>query len=310
MIGFNASYALSDARSYVEQLFGRTQSTPADNTGPQPASWDASSDNSEGLTHRDQAINKIISLIWTMQHGGEQQQSAINQTGGYILDAQGTDEADEINMKAISAFNVDLGGGDDTINLKAGSLAALQAGDGADTLNLTARYLAEIDGGEGDDAITMAGDIVDGVDGNAGDDVLKVSGRAILNLTGGAGNDTIQLVGERIFAAGGAGDDTISITSKGARPAELSFATGDGKDTVTSNGPLDIRFTASGYGQAMADALTPDQLEVTASDGALTIRARGSDDAITISFTSGALQDAAPSYSFVLDNGDYVLNIR
>jgi hypothetical protein len=305
MIGFSSTTSVEDARAYVQQLFTRKASTGDD----QPAtSTGFTLHPEEGPSATDRALEAITTIIWKMQHPDSSADTSVKETDGYVFDARGSENDDEINMKAVSAYGVDLAEGDDTLTLKAGSIGSVLAGEGDDSVNLAAKYIGDIDGGDGQDTLTMASDIIDGVDGADGDDTIKASGKTILNLTGGAGDDAITLEGERIFAAGGAGDDTISIKTTADHPAELSFAAGDGNDSVSANGPLDIRFTGAGYSADGMDA--PGDLEIEVTKGQLVIRSNSSDDSITIAFDESALKGAKPSYSFVTDQGDYVLKIR
>jgi hypothetical protein len=306
MFGLNTYFSAANARDYMDQLFSRTGASSVSES--RPTAWTVPSyDPTTGTTAQDRALSKIISILWDREHGGEEDQSSVSNVNGYILDASGTDEADTINMQAISAYNVASGDGDDTVNIKAGSLAALDGGAGNDKLSIAADYAGAVDGGDGDDTIGFAGKIADAISGGSGNDTLKISARAILDAQGGDGDDNLYLEGERIFAAGGGGNDTITINNKSGQPSQLSFAIGDGEDTVGTNGPLDIRFTASSSGLG---AYAPEDLDVSAYNGKLMIRALNADDAITINFDAGALEGAKPSFSFEMQNGDYVLKIR
>jgi hypothetical protein len=311
MFGLNTYFATANARDYMDQLFSRTPQ-PSASEHSQSGWTSPSYDPLTGTTAQDRALSKIISILWDRDHGGEDSQSSVNSTNGYILDATGTEAADTIDMQAISAYNVNAGDGDDTVNIRAVSLAVLDGGRGDDTLNLAADYAGAVDAGDGDDKISFAGNIADAISGGAGSDTLKVNARTILGADGGAGNDNLYLEGERIFASGGAGDDTITIVSKGDRAAELSFAAGDGKDTINATGALDIRFTSaiSGPVPTGSRAYMPDDLEITVSDAKIVIRALNAEDSVTINFDAGALDGRKPAYSFEMRNGDYVLKIR
>jgi len=311
MFGLNTYFTATNARDYMDQLFSRTPTSSA-SEGRQTGWTSPSYDPQTGTTAQDRALSKIISILWDRDHAGEESQSSVNSTNGYILDATGTDKADTINMQAISAYNISSGDGDDTVNIKAGSLAALDAGAGDDTLNLAADYAGAIDGGDGNDKISFTGNIADAVSGGSGNDTIKISAKAILGADGGEGDDNLYLEGERISASGGAGDDMITIVNKGKKAAELSFATGDGKDTINSTGALDIRFTAMSFGSAASGsgAYTSDDLDITVSDSKIVIRAPNSTDSLTVNFDAGALDGRQPAYSFEMKNGDYVLKIR
>src|SRR5262245_26838060 len=135
MFGLNTYFATTNSRDYVDQLFGKSGSAKSDTTAT--AEYRAPSfDAATGTTATDRALAKIVSIIWEMENGGGDKQTSVDESNGYILNATGTDEADKIDMKAISAFQISTGSGDDTVTIKAGSLAALDAGDGNDTVNL------------------------------------------------------------------------------------------------------------------------------------------------------------------------------
>jgi hypothetical protein len=311
MFGLNTYFATANVRDYMDQLFSRTQAS----SSPQAphAAWASPSyDPETGTTAQDRALSKIIAILWDRDHGSEDSQPSVNENNGYILDATGTDKADTINMQAISAYNIDSGDGDDTLNIKAGSLAALNSGAGDDTLNLAADYAGAVDGGDGNDKISFSGHIADAVSGGAGNDTLKISAKTILGADGGHGDDNLYLEGERIFASGGRGDDTITIVNKGGKPAELSFAAGDGRDTINSTGALDIRFTSamSGSAPVASGAYTPADLDIQISDNKIVIRASNSTDSLTVNFDAKALDGRQPAYSFEMNNGDYILKIR
>ena len=313
MFGLNSYYATTSARDYVDQLFGKSGSAKVDTpviSTYRPPSFDAAT----GTTATDRALAKIVSLIWEMENGGGEKQTSVDESNGYILNATGTDEADKIDMKAIAAFQISTGAGDDTITIKAGSLAALDAGDGNDKINLAAGYLADVDGGAGDDAIHLAGDLADGISGGAGNDEIKVSANTMLGISGGDGNDTLYLEGRRIFASGGAGDDSFTINRDGDGVTELTFGKGDAKDVVNTNGAIDIRLSGSAmFGPQSAStsaALMPDDLDIAVSDNRLVLRVKDSADMVTINFDKGALEGKVPSFSFDMDNGSCVLRIR
>ena len=315
VFGLSSYVATTSARDYVDQLFGKRGVTSSDTQATnvyRPPSFDAET----GTTATDRALAKIVSLIWDMQNPASTEETSVDQTGGYILNATGTDGGDKIDMKAISAFQVSSGDGDDTVTIKAGSLAQLDAGDGNDTVNLSAGYLADIDGGKGDDTIHIAGDLVDGVAGGEGNDEIKISATAMLGITGGDGNDTFYLEGRRIFASGGAGDDTFTVknTGGGNSVSELSFGRGDGKDIVNTNGPIDIRLSGSalpGTGNTgLSTALAADDLDIAIKDNSLVLRVKDTGDMVTINFDKSALDGKVPSFSFEMDGGNTVLRVR
>jgi hypothetical protein len=134
----------------------------------------------------------------------------------------------------------------------------------------------------------------------------------MLDIDGGDGDDTLYLEGSRIFAAGGAGNDTITIRNTGGNPAELSFSKGDGRDAIGTNGPIDIRFAypATFRSGAASFAFAPEDLDISVSEGRLIVRSKLSDDAITVDFEAGALEQSVPKFTFELDQGDYVLKVR
>jgi hypothetical protein len=313
MFGLNSYVATTSARDYVDQLFGNRGAAPSDKQPTsvyRPPSFDAET----GTTATDRALARIVSLIWEMENPGEDKGMTVDESGGYVLNAKGTDGADTIDMKAISAFQISSGNGDDTVTVKAGSLAQLDAGTGNDTVNLAAGYLADIDGGEGDDTIRVSGDLADGVSGGDGSDEIKISATAMLGVSGGKGDDKFYLEGGRIFTSGGAGDDTFTINRSGDGVTELSFGRGDGKDVVKTNGPIDIRLSgAAMFGPGnpgISTALSEGDLDIAVSDNSLVLRVKDSGDMVTISFDRGALEGKMPRFSFELDNGSTVLRVR
>lgn len=313
MFGLNTYFATTNARDYVDQLFSKSGSAKVD--APSADSYRPPSFDSEtGTNATDRALARIVSIIWEMENGGEVEGTSVDESGGYILNATGTDGADAIDMKAISAFQISSGAGDDSVTIKAGSLARLDAGDGNDTVNLSAGYLADIAGGSGDDAIRLAGDLADGVSGGDGNDEIKISARAMLGVSGGDGNDTFYLEGRRIFASGGAGDDTFTINRTGDGVTELSFGRGDGKDVVNTNGAIDIRLSGTGlFGPdtgATSSALSADDVDIAVSEGRLVVRVKDSGDMVTVNFDKGALDGKVPDFSLEMDGGSYVLRIR
>lgn len=313
MFGLNSYFATTSARDYVDQLFGRSGSVQADPPAAdvyRPPSFDAET----GTSASDRALARIVSIIWEMENGGNAEETSVDEAGGYILNATGTDEADTLDMKAISAFQISSGAGDDVVTIKAGSLAKLDAGDGNDSVNLAAGYLADIDGGHGNDKIHLAGDLADGVSGGEGHDEIKISAEAMLGVSGGDGNDAFYLEGRRIFARGGAGDDTFTINRDGDGVTELSFGRGDGKDVVNTNGPIDIRLSGPTLfgpdATAASPALSPEDLDISVGDGRLVLRVKDSADMVTINFDKGALEGKTPGFAFEMDKGSYVLRVR
>ncbi len=251
MFGLNSFFSAGHAAQSVDRLFERA--SVAKDASANRALFDRSNrDWGESVaptgfqgtnSASDRAMARIIEILFNVEHGkAEGNQPKVNETGGYILDATGTDGDDKIDLMAISAYNVDSGSGDDTLTIKAANLAGLDAGDGNDKINLVARYMSLIDGGSGDDSLQMSGKLAHDISGGDGNDTLKISANTILNVDGGAGNDTIYLEGERIFAAGGVGDDRITIQNKGEKPSELRFSKGDGQDIVNTNGPINEWF--------------------------------------------------------------------
>jgi len=311
MFGLSTNLCTASARDVVDQLFGRTHKPAADSAGPstfRPPSYDADT----GTTASQRALANIIAIIYNMEHQASEAEATVSEEGGHITTAAGTEDADKLDMKASSAFNISTRGGDDTITMKAGTLALLNGGGGNDTLNVAASYIGDVDGGDGNDMIQMKTDLALGVTGGNGNDTIKISADAMLGIDGGAGDDTIYLEGNRIFATGGTGNDTITIRNTGDDPAELSFVKGDGKDTVGTNGPIDIRFgypAIFGTGKT-SFAFAPDDLDISVSQGQLIVKSRLSDDAITIDFEAGALEQGVPRYTFEMDKGDYVLKVR
>jgi hypothetical protein len=311
MFGLSTYLSTASARDVVDQLFGRGHKPVADSpqiSTYQPLSYDAET----GTTASQRALANIIAIIYNMQHQASEIQATVSEASGNITAASGTDDADRLDMKASSAFGISTGGGGDTITIKASTLALLNGGGGNDTMNLAATYVGDVDGGDGDDTIRMSGGLALGVTGGNGNDTIKISADAMLGIDGGDGDDTLYLEGSRIFAAGGTGNDTITIRNTGNEPAELSFVKGDGRDAIGTNGPIDIRLAYPAiFGTGKTSfAFAPEDLDVIVSEGRLTLQSRLSDDAITIDFEAGALEQGVPKFTFEMDQGDYVLKVR
>ena len=311
MFGLSTYLSTASARDVVDQLFGRGHKPVTDSPVPstfRPLSYD----DETGTTASERALANIIAIIYNMQHQASEAEATVSEESGHITAASGTEEADQLDMKASSAFNISTGGGDDTITIKASTLALLNGGGGNDTVNLAASYIGDVDGGDGDDTIRMTTDLAIGVTGGNGNDTIKISADAMLGIDGGAGDDTLYLEGNRIFAAGGTGNDTITIRNNGSAPAELSFVKGDGKDAIGTNGPIDIRFAYPTTFRPVVTsfAFAPEDLDISVTDGRLVVRSKLSDDAITIDFEAGALEQGVPKFSFEMDQGDYVLKVR
>jgi Ca2+-binding RTX toxin-like protein len=311
MFGLSTYLSTASARDVVDQLFGRGHKPVADSPPPstfQPLSYDAET----GTTASERALANIIAIIYNMQHQASEAEATVSEESGHITAASGTEDADRLDMKASSAFNISTGGGDDTITIKASTLSLLNGGGGSDTVNLAASYIGDVDGGEGDDTIRMTTGLALGVMGGSGNDTIKISADAMLGIDGGDGDDTLYLEGGRIYAAGGTGNDTITIRNAGAEPAELSFVKGDGKDAIGTNGPIDIRLAYPAlFGPGKTSfAFAPEDLDVSVFQGRLIIQSRLSDDAITIDFEAGTLDQGVPKFTFEMDQGDYVLKVR
>lgn len=307
-----SSYSADRAGRNSEKLHGRDHAPGQQGRdhAPGPNAW-----GHDHSSASEQAIDRIIEIILRMQEDDEggQEQPDVTEINGNILSANGTDADDDMTFAAISVFSLTARGGNDTMTVKAASLTSLQSGDGNDQINVAALFMSEIDAGDGDDTIEMAGRLASFVEGGAGDDTIRISAATIFGVSGGDGNDNVYLEGSRIFAAGGPGNDILTIKNGGDRPAELSFARGDGQDVINANGPITIRFTMTQFNFSMTSSgqpgYGPDELDISFSSLSIMIASKDGTDSLAINFTAGSLSGEMPKWDFEMDKGDYLMKI-
>ncbi len=171
---------------------------------------------------------------------------------------------------------VDTGDGDDYIY--GYDHLTVYAGAGNDEIR--AYDHAFVDAGHGDDLVITYGHST--ISGGAGNDTIIVSewsaredqiGHA--NIDGGEGDDYIQ-TGKNSTVIGGTGNDVISLTGAGST---LIFNKGDGHDRIMSRD--DFTVNLSGYGK--------DDVTVSIEGNDYVVTFKGSDDALTLDISSGAV---------------------
>lgn len=149
------------------------------------------------------------------------------------------------------------GSGDDKVKLSASwAVGDVDLGSGNDRLQIDAEQIRQIEGGYGDDDMSLTGEFILGVDGGSGNDTITItsqpspSGRGgVYGVQGGAGNDTITITADSIGdIEGGRGNDNFVLHARDDNSAiGLSFAEGDGHDTITTANDLAIRrYSADG----------------------------------------------------------------
>ncbi|SMD07127.1 hypothetical protein [Rhizobium sp. RU36D] len=294
MASINAFYRNSSASTYASQLF-----SGAKTQAPTGTSRDTATPTYvPGASAAEKAISRIIEIL-ALGGGDSEDAASVDESFGHITAARGTKNDDKLTLAGRTVSNVSADAGDDTVTVKTTSASSIDGGDGADQIKLAARFISDITGGKGDDTIEMSGESILTVDGGAGNDTLKVAATTALGVGGGEGDDNLYLEGKRLSASGGTGNDTVTFNIKDNGTAEYAFAKGDGKDTIASDGPLNIKLT--GY--------MPSDVTVTASDNKLMLTFKGSEDKITMDFAKGSLGVAKPDYTFALDKGALLLKI-
>lgn len=171
---------------------------------------------------------------------------------------------------------VEAGGGDDYIR----AYERLTAYAGAGNDEVRAYDHSFVDAGDGDDLVVTYGHST--IKGGAGNDTLIVSdwsaredqiGHAIVD--GGEGDDYIQ-TGKNSTVIGGTGNDVIRLTGAGST---VIFNKGDGHDRIMSRD--DFTVNLSGYSK--------DDVTVTADGNDFVVTFKGTDDALTLDISSGAV---------------------
>lgn len=171
---------------------------------------------------------------------------------------------------------VDAGDGDDYV--KGYDRMTVFAGSGNDEVRVYDH--STVDAGDGDDLVVTYG--YSNIKGGAGNDTLIVAdlsaredqiGHSIVD--GGDGDDYIQ-TGKNSTISGGTGNDLIRLTGAGST---VNFAKGDGHDRIMSHD--DFTLNLSGYSK--------DDVTVSVEGNDFVVTFKGSDDALTLDITSGAV---------------------
>lgn len=175
---------------------------------------------------------------------------------------------------------VDAGDGDDYV--KGYDRMTVFAGAGNDEVRVYDR--STVDAGDGDDLVIAFGHST--IKGGAGNDTLIVSdwsaeahqlGHAVVD--GGEGDDYIQ-TGKNSVVTGGTGNDFIRLTGAGTT---INFGKGDGHDKIVSRD--DFTVNLSGYSK--------DDVTITAEGNDFVVTFKGSEDALTLDISSGAVAKLA-----------------
>jgi len=116
---------------------------------------------------------------------------------------------------------------------------------------------------------------------------------------GGDGNDAIDVTGDVISVEGDRGDDTIVLNNTGTGAAGIRVLAGDGHDTVTTNGAVQIGRSngKNGYDDlrnvAIVDRIDDNTVQISYAD---------TDDTITLNLT-GAMAGKPLAIDFHLGGG-------
>ncbi|MGG7517052.1 RTX toxin [Allorhizobium undicola] len=296
MTSISGFYRDPNAASYAATLFSGKTATRAATSSSVP---DQNAEITGGFSAGQRALARIVEIL-SLADGEGSEAADVTETMGYVTGVSGTEGDDSLTLTGRALYNVETGRGNDSLMVKTGALAAVSTGDGNDRLQAEASAVTDVDAGEGNDSVELLGRLLMNIGGGEGDDTMKLSGAALIGIDGGSGKDSLYLEGSRIFASGGEGDDTLDIHATDARASvELAFAAGDGKDSITTDTGLAIRF--SGYSAA--------DITVTTAKNRLTLTFKGSDDRITINLEGAAASGTAPAYQFGDDEGQTLLRI-
>lgn len=298
MMTINSFYRNANAASYVTQLF----SVGPSQTIVREASRPVRPEGAELETAGQRALARIIEIVALRDASGSEE-PAVDEALGNITAARGSRGDDKMTFSSRSVYGVETGDGTDVITAKAAYLASVSLGEGNDALRASGAFIDAINLDAGDDVAELSARLIMNVNGGDGNDQITAAGDALIGIDGGDGNDKLTLEGTRIFAAGGRGDDTVSIErtdmSATNAVAEYSFAVGDGRDTITSNGALTIRF--DGYAER--------DVQIAVRDDTLIATFAGSQDQLSVTLDKTALTGGALQYSFAMDNGQTILRI-
>ncbi len=214
---------------------------------------------------------------------------SISVHGDAVIDSgAGNDSIGTTNNAKIHA-----GDGDDYVNTYANSY--VDAGDGDDYVSgydrltvyagagndeIRAYDHSSVDASDGDDLVITYGHSI--LKGGAGNDTLIVSDYSAREdqlghstIDGGEGDDYIQ-TGKRSTVSGGAGNDVIRLTGAGTT---VQFAKGDGHDRIMSRD--DFTISLSGHSK--------DDVTVSVDGNDFVVTFKGTDDALTLHISSGAV---------------------
>ena len=186
------------------------------------------------------------------------------------------------NDKVLTYGNsyVDAGEGDDYV--RGYENLTVNAGSGNDEVR--GYDHANVDAGDGDDLVVTYGH--SNIKGGAGNDILIIAdlsareeqiGHSIVD--GGEGDDYIQ-AGKNSILSGGTGNDVIRLTGSGSA---VNFGKGDGHDTIMSRD--DFTLQISGYNK--------DDVTVSVDGNNFVVTFKGSEDAVTLDISSGAVAKLA-----------------
>lgn len=234
MIGVSSRISASFSQNYTVNLFQSASVAQSNQNGTFAASATVSGQY-QGAASR--AIDSILNIV--QQSNGNTSVSVA--TNANVTSVETDSGNDDISVIAARAYSIGSGDGNDTISIQ------------------TKRETVGVFGGSGNDTIDIdAGGNVGIIAGGDGNDTINIKSDGLVAfVNGGEGNDTLNIEGDNItLVTGGSGNDTVNITNNGDRAAQYYYFEGDGKDTITSNGPVEINlFNEEGTSrQDIADA--------------------------------------------------------
>ncbi len=205
-----------------------------------------------------------------------------NKKGDFVVTVSGGGEDEELELKNIEDFNLEIGAGGATLqlgDLPEGSLGdeplELSGGDGSDEIDAGGSDTAiDVDAGDGDDEVTGS-EADDEIDGGSGEDAIEGGGGAD-NIDGGEGADTISGGEGADTIAGGEGEDTISggagddVIDAGTGNDTVTWEAGDGNDVVDGgdgDDVVDLTLDESQPSTLDISADTAGNVILTADDG-------------------------------------------
>lgn len=329
MIGISSSFSASATSNYTVQLFQSANlSSTTEEGGTLNASMTVYGSFSSATS---QAIESIIRIVMDNQGNTD----IFADSDGTVSNVKTDDGNDTINISASQVFNLNSGDGDDVINIetytgehtapdfKLGKLGVigidagagndsvtlsgdqailgvstgagddtiaiktssailrLDTGDGADTVAINALTAAQINAGAGSDTVAIRATYANGVDGGDGDDDIAIEARAIYGVTGGKG------------------DDTIIIDNEGNEAAQFFFSEGDGNDTITTDGALEITFFSEDGTTRLDMANTSWQQ----NGNTITISFGDSGDSLTVHLEGDIAADSGVDIAYNAENG-------